>query len=80
LVGRDGLTVYWFPILGGRDGLTVYWFPILVGRDGPTVYWFPVLVGRNKLTDFENIVLKTYLGTVEKKSMVLICGEVFAGM
>ena len=30
------------------------------------------------MTDFENIVLKTCLGTMEKKSMVCICGEVFA--
>jgi hypothetical protein len=54
----------------------------LVGRDGLTVYWFPISGDRNKLTDFENIILETCLGTVEKKSMVCICGEVkvFAAM
>jgi hypothetical protein len=54
----------------------------LVGRDGLTVYWFPISGGRNKLTVFEHIILETCLGTVEKKSMVCICGkvQVFAAM
>jgi hypothetical protein len=55
-------------------------FRILIGRDGLTVYWFHILGERNKLTDFENVILKTCIGTVQNKSMVCICGEAFAGM
>jgi hypothetical protein len=68
-----------------KSYITSYWilqkllFRILVERDGLIVYWFPILAGRNKLTDFDNIVLKTCLETVKNKSMVCICGEVFAG-
>ena len=32
------------------------------------------------MDSFENVLLKTCLGTVEKKLMACICGEVFANM